>query len=33
MQGFRNCHEKFLNAAAQFDSKLEAVIGIETNNV
>lgn len=33
MNNFKQCHTQYLNSAAQFDKKLQSVIGIETSNI
>ena len=33
MGNFKDCHAQYLNSAAQFDRKIQAVIGIEGNNL
>lgn len=33
MANFKECHKQYLNSAAAFDSKIQAVIGVENNNL
>ncbi len=33
MANFKECHNQYLASAAQFDRKLQAVVGIENSNI